>query len=84
MKLGKLRKVDDGYLVYCPGCKTHHLLDSRWSLTGDKDNPTFRPSILVNAEKLDTCHSFITNGQWQFLNDCSHELAGKIVDLESV
>jgi hypothetical protein len=27
------------------------------------------------------CHSFITNGKFQFLNDCTHSLAGQIVDL---
>ena len=27
------------------------------------------------------CHSFITDGKIQFLNDCSHELAGQTVDL---
>lgn len=27
------------------------------------------------------CHSFITDGQIQFLEDCSHELAGKTVPL---
>jgi len=27
------------------------------------------------------CHSFITNGQIQFLNDCTHLLAGQTVDM---
>ena len=27
------------------------------------------------------CHSFITNGQIQFLSDCTHELAGQTVPL---
>lgn len=27
------------------------------------------------------CHSFITDGRIQFLGDCTHELAGKTVDL---
>lgn len=27
------------------------------------------------------CHSFVTNGCIQFLGDCTHELAGKTVDL---
>ena len=30
------------------------------------------------------CHSFITNGQIQFLTDCTHKLAGKTVPLEPV
>ena len=29
-----------------------------------------------------SCHSFIQNGQWQFLSDCAHALAGKTVPME--
>ncbi len=29
----------------------------------------------------DCCHSFVRDGQIQFLNDCTHKLAGKIVAL---
>jgi hypothetical protein len=32
--------------------------------------------------KSTRCHSFIKDGQIQFLNDCTHELAGKTVPLE--
>lgn len=28
------------------------------------------------------CHSFVRNGKIEFLSDCSHHLAGKIVPLE--
>jgi hypothetical protein len=27
------------------------------------------------------CHSFVTNGQIQFLNDCTHDLVGQTVQL---
>lgn len=27
------------------------------------------------------CHSFVTDGRIQFLNDCTHELAGQTVDI---
>jgi hypothetical protein len=30
------------------------------------------------------CHSFITNGNIQYLNDCTHYLAGKTVPMEDV
>jgi hypothetical protein len=71
-------------LLYCPGCKSHHLIDKRWALSGDVHNPSFTPSVFVNAGTSDACHSFITNGQWHFLGDCGHELAGQIIDLELV
>lgn len=31
--------------------------------------------------KCSRCHSFVTNGHIQFLNDSTHELAGQTVDL---
>lgn len=30
------------------------------------------------------CHSFVKDGQIQYLNDCTHELAGKTVELEDI
>lgn len=30
------------------------------------------------------CHSFVTNGRIAFLNDCTHHLAGKTVDLTEI
>ncbi len=69
----------------------------RWGFNGDYERPTFTPSILVQwsepseiAEEFDdtskdrrlVCHSFVTDGQIQFLGDCSHPLAGHTVALE--
>lgn len=35
-----------------------------------------------NLPKAETvCHSFITDGEIQYLNDCTHELAGQTVEL---
>jgi len=34
-----------------------------------------------NKFKCIICHSFVTNGMIQFLDDCSHELAGQTVPL---
>jgi len=30
------------------------------------------------------CHSFVINGQIHFLSDCTHKLAGQIVDLKEM
>ena len=35
----------------------------------------------VKGAKDMVCHSFITNGMIQFLGDCTHELAGKTVEM---
>lgn len=40
---------------------------------------------IMGGEKIEPkpfrCHSFVTNGQIKFLNDCSHKLAGKTVPI---
>jgi len=35
----------------------------------------------VKGSKMITCHIFVKNGQIQYLNDCTHELAGQTVDM---
>lgn len=37
------------------------------------------PWVQHKVEKV--CHSFVTSGRIEFLTDCTHELAGKTVDL---
>lgn len=88
-----LEETADGlFLVYCPGCKISHWINvnkpnrPRWTWNGDREKPTFSPSILVRYPWGDPpvdqrCHSFIRDGQWQFLQDCTHELAGKTVPM---
>lgn len=49
--------------------------DSCWC-TYNKEHPDDKKKF-----KCTCCHSFITDGNIQFLNDCSHELAGKTVPL---
>lgn len=68
----------------------------RWGWNGSVDNPTLTPSVLVTGfmpsdvpEEFDdatkdkpfTCHSFVTDGQIQYLNDCTHSMAGMTVTL---
>lgn len=42
---------------------------------------------IMAGEKLDIpktiCHSFVKEGKIEFLSDCTHELAGKTVNLEN-
>lgn len=69
----------------------------QWEFNGDLEKPTFSPSYLTwndpnpNADpKHDPtgkyrngfrCHSFIKDGMIQYLNDCTHKLAGKTVEM---
>lgn len=71
--------------IYCEGCKSHHVfsLDSGWTFNNDFVKPTFSPSMLVNGNSVPEefkgkegylrCHSFVTNGEIQYLSDCDHE-----------
>lgn len=55
-----------------------------WSWNGDKRSPTFSPSILTRmpwAGKQVVNHVFVRDGKIQYLSDCSHEYAGKTIDL---
>ena len=66
-----------------------------WDWNGSVDKPTFSPSLRVQqGPKCDPvsglaipgevgriCHSFVKDGMIQYLCDCTHELAGKIVEI---
>jgi len=82
-----------GYMIMCPGCKSGHMFDTNhptqkrnWGFNGDLMKPTFTPSMLVytgpGRHTEHQCHSFVTDGRIRFLDDCEHDLKGKIVDLE--
>lgn len=89
----KLAPVDGGalFLFWCPGCESPHpywvkprpdAAGHVWDFNGDREKPTFRPSLLVNANTpgAKRCHLFMTDGKLQFCSDSQHELAGKTVD----
>jgi hypothetical protein len=73
----------------CPGCDDNHgiVVDGSrgWTWNGDGDRPTISPSILCTATwgngRKTVCHSFIRDGRWEFLGDCTHSLAGQTVDV---
>ena len=95
--MSKVRNIASPYggqAFFCPGCQDVHVVNSapsgpRWTYNGNPERPTFSPSILVtcNWSKLDQsdkdeiCHSFVRDGQIQFLGDCTHKLAGQTVEV---
>jgi hypothetical protein len=88
-----LRESAEGSMMfYCPGCEFIHAVrvsgEGRpcWKFNGDSDRPTFEPSLLVTSARVDSiparrCHSFIRDGQIQFLDDCTHALRGTTVPI---
>lgn len=56
-----------------------------WSWNGSTDKPTLKPSVLTKGlSNRFRCHSWINNGQAQFLSDCSHKHVGQTVDILEV
>lgn len=88
----KIIKNSEGHWIFhCPGCGYGHFFDHRWTWNGSTTAPTFRASLLiggvvgeVGAPREHRCHLFVTDGKIQYLSDCTHELAGKTVEMESV
>lgn len=66
---------------------------SRWGFNGDLDRPTLTPSVFCQwdqwqgedkPKKHHVCHSFVSDGRIQFLDDCTHALAGQTIDLPEI
>lgn len=95
--MSRIEKIEHGnfadnkiqYKFQCPGCKRSHTINDKWDFNGDFEYPTIKPSVLFKGGRFDKnenwidlrCHSFVTDGKIRFLNDCSHNLAGKTVNL---
>ena len=84
-------------MFFCPPCGNYHGVDERWDFNEDYAKPTITPSVRVRwtfGESTETpygapikkkedyiCHFFVTNGQFHYCDDCTHELRGQIVDM---
>ena len=91
--MAKVRLHDDHedmYVEYkCPGCQLRHVIPTKgpnaWNWNGDVNKPSLSPSVLATRRTGDAvscrCHHYVTNGQIQFLGDCTHKSAGKTVDM---
>jgi len=82
------------HCYWCPGCDSLHciaILPDRqsngagWSFTGTLECPTYAPSQLTKWKGKDdkefVCHTYIREGNIEFLNDCTHALKEKTVPL---
>ena len=91
--MSKMIDLDGEPVVYCPGCEMLHQIfingtrSINWQWNGNTEKPTFTPSLRVQFHRFGeptVCHSFIRDGQWQFLSDCTHKLAGQTVDMPDI
>jgi hypothetical protein len=87
----KVRVAQSGgktlYWLWCPACNDAVCIDNTWEWNRHTERPTFTPSLLsrfVMAGQAHVCHSFVTDGAWHYLGDCTHDKAGQsipVVDL---
>lgn len=88
-----LQERDGFYDFFCPGCEHFHSFNTNpkhwngmvWEFNGDMDKPTFTPSLLNKSPRKGggerVCHIYLTDGRIHFLNDCTHKLAGRVVEI---
>lgn len=80
----------------CPGCAESfggdgfHMVNVNsnvmpsWNWDENLDAPTLSPSLLTESRNADgptRCHSFLQAGVFNFLDDCTHSLAGTSVPM---
>lgn len=79
-----------GYSYQCPACGCAHMVltdgkgSPNWKFNNDLDFPTTSPSVRVTTgpqgdRKI--CHFFIKRGMVEFCGDCTHEYAGKTLEI---
>jgi Family of unknown function (DUF6527) len=82
---------------WCPGCRSGHMYRIKratgdtqkalWSWNGNKDKPTFTPSLLyyttnpTTNQRESICHLFVTDGMIIYCVDSQHHLAGKTIPM---
>lgn len=87
-----LRRIEEGYVHYCPGCaqvpgrsprhaiyvdQPNPMTGARWTFDGNVEAPTFAPSINVVGD----CHYFVRAGAIEYCADSTHPLAGRTVPM---
>lgn len=78
----KLHLRSDNHLVFsCPGCRHNHAIPivgaKRWEWNKSYEHPTLTPSVNYRGK----CHFHVMDGRLLFQQDCSHDLAGQIVEM---
>lgn len=89
MKVLESNKIKGSIIYKCVGCGLYHVINTDnntlpvWGFNQNLENPTLSPSVLIKRDDL-TCHHFINDGYIEFLNDCTHSLAGQKVEMPEI
>ena len=93
MKLKPIADVQGalhGYSFFCPGCGHAHAYfttgEKTWSFDGNTEVPSFNPSLKLECPdhgdpKQRLCHLNLVAGKLHYDRQCTHDLAGQVVDL---
>lgn len=68
---------------------------ARWSFNNNLDSPSFQPSMNIkigpwpkdnpnDPDDISICHYYITDGNIQYLTDCTHEYKGQTITLPDI
>lgn len=69
----------DGIHLLPVNCDLTEINKPAWNWNGDLEKPTLSPSIL--SQGYCRCHSFLTDGVFNFLTDSDHPLSGQSVPM---
>ena len=81
---------------WCPGCKKIHGFacfeptrdGHKWSFNSNYINPSFTPDMKIKVgpknQEPKICHYYLTRGQLNYLDDCTHSFCGKTVPLPDI
>lgn len=58
-----LRRAENGYAHWCPGCEEMHVIPDRWTFDGNLLVPTFTPSVTITG-KLRVLVDGNWTGEW--------------------
>lgn len=76
----KVNKIDNILFVKDVATGLELPFDERWKFNGDYEKPTFYPSMYCDFGENRITHCFVKEGKIEYLNDCTHEMAGQTVD----
>lgn len=72
-------------LYFCTACDCNHMVtfsrEPVWNWNGDAIKPTLQPSVRVRFGDGRVCHHNVSAGQFEYLPDCTHALAGQTIPM---
>lgn len=74
----KLRRAEQGYTHWCPGCAQPHVIPDSWTFDGNLESPTFSPSVKITGKKCvvdahgEWTGEWVRDGAGNAVDNCCH------------